>query len=553
MNPQINSLFSFADVAQSGWTEKITGIRWPCSYNAYDSLRFEFTRDLNQLPQAYAEVASGPDVFGDADDKSAAMWLALGLMLPTLTQVSRYAIETAHAMLAGEQWVGSCAEMPLLQWLVSNSNEPPPGLMNADLAAHQQKMGRLGIAETGKRAIKRSICKARLFSPWNGQAVRLVTASPLFEHFHRQGEGDGIAPILVDRAFLGLDRLEPISESRSDDQGIAEFWSELAIKPIAALNRQLAERLTLFARHAFSATISIAWRDMAFIRRRIPRRQMGELLCSGTPKHAGRVLSWWYRCNGLPVYRFGHGGDRGTHIDPGWDLVEMPFCSRYFGHGALERDALTGRARDGSICSGHPETPVFDSRGSSKHQAILESALSQARRLGDGKRLLYVTGRYGSELVRLSPVFKTPDHLYAEWQLWFINALRDRGYEVTIKMHPRDRIAASAALDDNSCRRIGGYLDLAQIDYDCLLFDFPGSAWFDTLASNAAMVMADIGPRRLDPRSSESVQQRCPHVPAYQDERNLLRIDMNALELAIGAAQERPGCDEAFAQKLFWQ
>ena len=543
MSARINRLFSFADAVRADWPDEVARTRWPCPYEAYDDLRESFTRVLAEMPAAYAGEAHGPDVFGDASDRAAAMWLAIGLGVLTLTQATRYAIEAAHAADAGQRWLGDPAQMPMLAWLLSDGDRAPSGL-----AARWQKLG--GAGGLGLAA-RRGLALMQLELPSRRRAPRVATAAPLFDELRR---ADGLdAPVYIGREILGMDDLPPAALVRADTRGVAERWGEVAIGAIDVLDARLRRRLVLLAGLVFAATVSTAWRDMAFVRRRMPRRRLGAMLCSGTPKHPGRVLGWWYRRHGLPVLRFAHGGDRGTHYDPGWDLIEMPFCSRYFGHGATERDALAARAAGGLICEAFPETPAFETRGSLRHQALFEQGRARAPRPAGSKCLLYVPGKYGSEAATLSPVFKTPDHLYAEWQLWLVRALQDRGYDVTIKVHPRERAGETAVMRRTGCRLIGGHLDAVAADTDCMVFDFPGSAWFQALGSQAAVVLTDIGPRRLDPASADALRARCPHVPTFQDESNRPRMDMDAFDSAVAAAEARPGCDGALAHGLFWQ
>lgn len=539
-------LFSFADVGRSGWPADVARLRWPCRYEAYEPLGAALRDSLSGLPCAYADHARGPDVFGDEADKAAAMWLALAMALPTLSQSLRYVVELTAAAAAGVLWRANATEMPLLAWLSGEIDGPP-----TFLERRWQRQRTPGAVAGAKRGVKNALTLARLEWPGSRTTMRQVTASLLLDHYRAVGADNAARPIVVGFPTLGLDGFPPERELRIDVRDQARAWATAMLARVGGCDGRLAERIRTLAHHVLSSTVSTAWRDMARTMRKMPRRRLGALLCSGTPSHAGRVLGWWYRRHGLPAYRFAHGGDRALYLDPGWDVAELVFCSRYFGHGRLERDNLAARLSDGEIGAGFPEQPAFDTLGSPKHQRIYDTGRGRPRRKEGGKRLLYVAGLYGNESMALSPVFKTPDHLYVEWQYWLLAALARRGYEVTVKMHPAGLVAGAKVLGHTPVKRIGGHLDANQADYDCLLFDFPGSAWFESLASQAAVACVDLGCRRLDPRSAGRVRRRCPIVAAHQDERNLLRVDLDGLDAAIGEAQKRAGCDDTLAQLLF--
>jgi len=542
----VQSVFSFSDAGKPGWPDHVAALCWPCPYSAYDVLGEVFYRSLTDLPAQYAGVAQGADVFGGRDDRAAAMWLALALAYATLAQSVRFAIEINHAAAHGNDWSGSAADMPLLAWLRSDDKTIP-----AFLERRWQRKRAAGVSAYIRQGVKNATTVIQLEMPWFRQRTRQVTSAPLFDA-NRDKTARTSRSVSVSYSFLGLDTFAPEREMRKDVRELAVEWSRDISRGAGAFDTSVAKRIELLVDYVLSATISTAWRDMRQVQRRMPRRRLGERLISGTPTHAGRTLGWWYRKHDIPVERYAHGGDRGTHVDYGWDLVELPFCSRYVTHGALERDNFAARAATGAICRNFPEHPVFTTSGSPKHQEIYRKTLNSKVPTGALRRLLYVPGLYVTERVPLSPIFKTPDHLYAEWQLWFVKALKQQGYDVTIKLHPDGIEKGAAVFNQSDCRLLDGYLDPTRNEYGCRVFDFPGSAWFDSLASNAAMVLVDLGARKLDPRSAELVRRRCPIVPSTQDDANRLRANLEDIDSAIAAAQQNPGCNTAEARQLFW-
>jgi hypothetical protein len=540
------SVFSFADAGTDGWPEQVAALRWPCPYSEYDILGETFYRSLTDLPSQYANVAQGPGVFGTRNDRAAAMWLALGLAQATLAQTVRYAIEINHGAARGNDWRGSAADMPLLSWLRSDDQTIP-----IFLDRRWQRKRTTGASAYIRQGVKNATTVMQLEMPWLRQRARQVTSAPLFDA-NRDKTARASRSVSVSYSFLGLDTFAPEREMRKDVRELAVEWSRDISRGAGAFDTSVAKRIELLVDYVLSATISTAWRDMRQVQRRMPRRRLGERLISGTPTHAGRTLGWWCRKHDIPVERYAHGGDRGTHVDYGWDLVELPFCSRYVTHGALERDNFAARAATGAICRNFPEHPVFATFGSPKHQEIYRKTLNSKVPPGAVRRLLYVPGLYVTERVPLSPIFKTPDHLYAEWQLWFVKALKQQGYDVTIKLHPDGVEQGAAVFSHSGCRLIDGYLDPTHTNYGCLVFDFPGSAWFDCLAGHTAMVLIDLGARKLDTRSAELVRWRCPVVSAIQDDANRLRVNTAELDVAITAAQLKSRCDESSGRKFFW-
>jgi hypothetical protein len=541
----VQRMFSFMDAGTPDWSRRVAALRWPCRYSAYEILGEHFYRSLTDLPSAYADAARGDDVFGSRADKAAAMWLALGLANATLAQGVRHVIEIAEGAARDDDWSGSIAELPLLAWLRSNSAVAP-----TFLDRRWQRTRATGTATHVRQAVKNAAFLLQLEMPWARQRPRQVTDAPLFDG-NRDKMGLTSPSITVSYSFLGLDTFAPEQQMRPDVRDIAAQWSHEISRHFDGLGISVIRQLAFLADYVFSATVSTAWRDMHQVKRRMPRRRLGERLISGTPTHAGRTLGWWYRSHGLLVERCAHGGDRGTHIDYCWDLAELPFCSRYITHGVLEKNNLAARAASGIICRNFLEIPAFESYGSPKHKRLFENGRRVPRSAARGRRLLYLPGLYGTEIIPLSPIFKTPDHLYAEWQYSMIEILKGLNYDIEIKAHPDGIIGGRQVLSQTGCKIIEGIVNFETTDYDCFLFDFPGSAWFDCLASQQAMVLIDLGIRPLDPLSSHTICERCPIIKSFGNNYNLLRVDPTDLSDAITMAMGIGGCDERTAKVLF--
>jgi len=296
-------------------------------------------------------------------------------------------------------------------------------------------------------------------------------------------------------------------------------------------------RLLEGVRQSITSHLERAHADYRFIlRRQLPHR-MGRSLIGGTPKYLGRLISAIYAGEGRPVLRFAHGGERGLYSDFAWGLVELPYCSHYFVHGRGEATLIEQRLKSDLFPTLGTQTTHIQTRGSKRHQRILDAAYRQ-RHQPSGKTLMYVSTGFVAEHSGYFPASRPHNVMSYEFHRWLLGLLRERGYRVAVKMHPKG-LYSDGTLFDGICDEIvTGYFDPSRHRADCYLFDYAGSAFMDSLSHAAAVVLLDYGVRPLDPQALTLLETRVKRVLCSSDENNRFRVDPDELIDAIETARD---------------
>lgn len=313
-------------------------------------------------------------------------------------------------------------------------------------------------------------------------------------------------------------------------------------------NAALLERADQLAHFATRFHFGEAWQYLEWIERTPLLRRPARRLLTGTPKFRGRLVSWHYKRHGAEVHRFAHGGDRSFFDDYFWSWVELPFADCYYGHGRGEAENVERRYREGRLRRLPGDaTPRGVSAGSRKHETI--AARARAPKQRDTGRIVYVPGGYIDEQFINFPSFHLPDIVFLDWQRWLLATLRSNGYSVAAKVHPKGPYASLSLLNDLADEIIGGHLDPNSLEGDCFLFDFAGTAFFDTLATGAGAVYCDFGNRPIDPHVARDLADRCAIVDVAADVRNRMRCRPEDLLSAVDRASRfEPTSNDFFAR-----
>ena len=289
--------------------------------------------------------------------------------------------------------------------------------------------------------------------------------------------------------------------------------------------------------------VLLRWKNLGFC---------GNIFYSGTPKLVGRLLSAILREEGKEIVRFTHGGERGLFNDRLLAIADLTYSDKYYTHGGGERKLITERLKK----SGNPQ--FVNSWGeilaspSSKHHEILTKAQKFKKRDRD-KTVIYVSQSYTGEGCSITPSQKPPDVLVYEWQLWLIRTLKNLGYRVILKPHPRGEGINYIDLSLYCDGVIEGHFNPNVHQADCLIFDFAGTAMMDTLASQNAVVYLDHGVREYDALGKEWLEERVQIVDCHFDEQNRIRTTPQELSEAIETSSENDWLDSAenFVGKYF--
>jgi hypothetical protein len=319
---------------------------------------------------------------------------------------------------------------------------------------------------------------------------------------------------------------------------------------ISQINPRVKTLLAKMIREIIQCYLEIACYDLRKLRA-IQGRQLGNTLISGTPKYIGRLLGKIYQDAGRRVIRYEHGGDRPFFNDMGWPASELIFSDEYQCFGWAGANALRQNYWQHERIRVSEFKPKFRAQGSRKHQEIFEKSENHLSDI-QSKTVLYVPGLYLGEQYRsVSIRMKPNDIVYLNWQIWLLEELRVIGYKVIIKKHP-------GGLSDVG-RLLSKYADIFWEErYDPIasknyiqLFDFPGTALIDALATSAPVVFLNMGFRRENPWCFQDLTNRVGMALVTQTSKNLFRLEREKLKQAIHDALEKSQNAPWFASRYF--
>lgn len=504
---------------------------WPTNYKAYHALSRTL---IDSLVDTIRNLDPG-------DDAAAVIRAKTYDIITDLAFVARLAFDIANARQADRDLSFSVKDSPMLA-LLANGGDPTQsqGLRiwhhPIDLRKRTRLRKRLRRARSQQRAIlagagqidihNRNNLVNNLIDTKQQPAVDWPVTNLDWDHGHYVP-----APLAESVAEIG----------RTFARVTARFIEEPALR----------ETLNGLGYHLVFSHLAKSWSDFKTFEKHIQSRPMGAMLISGTPKHLGRLAGWLYRRTGRPVIRCAHGGERAFFADYEWGLAEFPDCDTYYAHSVGERDALGRRLSSGKTKLIEPEQSIdFRTLGSPHHQKLLCRSRTLRRREPTGT-VIYVAGGYLGERFGDFPNRKPPDILYLDWQINLIRTLKSLGYRVVVKLHPAGIAREARYLAYYADAVLEGIFDPATTTADAFVFDFAGTAFFDTLATDAPMLFADMAVRPFDSTVFADLLARCPVVPATIDGRGRFRISRDQLGETLASALKAETCPTGFHDRYF--
>ena len=174
----------------------------------------------------------------------------------------------------------------------------------------------------------------------------------------------------------------------------------------------------------------------------------------------------------------------------------------------------------------------FKSRGSDKHQAIYKSAVPSK----NNKTLIYVSSVYLGDLAPNLPAFKVPDSPYFDFQSRLLSFIRDDGWRVIVKPHPKGLYNPAKLLESYADDVVIAPFDPNMFEAEVFLFDFAGTAFFDTLASKQRVTLLNLGRRPFDQAERKQLEKRCSVYDCGFDALGRVDLDKEAISNAIAQA-----------------
>lgn len=298
----------------------------------------------------------------------------------------------------------------------------------------------------------------------------------------------------------------------------------------------ILDHLEKLGRYLIEFHLAKAAADLTAAERFFRHRPLGEALLSGTPKHLGRLTGWLYQNLDKQVIRCAHGGERAFFDDHEWGLAEFTNCDVYYAHSIGEAEAIQNRLlRRGTAVTNQQKTLDVKTLGSAHHFHILSKSVGRGPRVHNNK-VAYIAGGYLGEQLGDFPSRKPPDILYLDWQVHLLQSLNALGVEVIVKLHPAGVGESATFLSPYADRIVSGPFDPLQWDIDCFIFDFAGTAFFDAVATQTPIILADMTVRPFDESTKRDLATRCNIMPCLIDERGRFRVTTNNLTRALEAA-----------------
>ena len=319
---------------------------------------------------------------------------------------------------------------------------------------------------------------------------------------------------------------------------------------ISQINPRVKALLEKTIREVIQCYLEIACCDLRKLRA-IQGKRLSNTLVSGAPKYIGRLLGKIYQDAGRRVIRYEHGGERPFFNDIGWPASELIFADEYQCFGWAGANAFHQNFSQHERIVFNEFQPKFRAQGSRRHQEIFEMSEGHHADIQCGT-VLYVPGLYLGEQYRsVSIRMKPNDIVYLNWQIWLLEELRAIGYKVIIKKHPGGLSDVGSLLFK--------YADIFWEErYDPIassnyihLFDYPGTALIDALATSAPVVFLNMGFRRENPWCFQDLINRVGMAFVAQTNKNLFRLEREKLKQAIHEALEKSQNAPWFASRYF--
>ena len=319
--------------------------------------------------------------------------------------------------------------------------------------------------------------------------------------------------------------------------GIIQDLTEVYVgflNDLEVIDKKYHEKIITYGKYKINKTITDGFILTNSVLNKIKKIKTGKMLLSGTPKTTGKILGWYYLDNSKDVYRFSHGGcEWGFFEDYHNGFHEFVNCTKYYMHSKKEAESFIRRIKDDKLADNMSGNKViFDTNRSQKYKNIIESCKIKTKTTD--KRLIYVTTAYIGDEIPMYPSMKLEESKYLEWQIWLLESLKKRGWEVKTKIHPKGTFDQGGFLEQFCSGVIRGRFDPrtndAIQDNVCHLFDMVGTAFGESLAFSADTILIHDGLRTFDAESKKAIETRCKIIDNYVDENGKYRVDLDKLE-----------------------
>lgn len=483
---------------------------WPTRYSEYDFLSYDFIDGAVKILQSQT---------GDA---SIALTCKLSDITIDISNLMRQAVDLHNAQMAQHNLAYTKEYSPTCDWLLNSCGANDFRIverLNPRSRDSTLKANLILKARQAKRKFQRqnsdhsynAINYNLLMQEWI-ESENETTFNLLTEVYaHGKPQYNKAVIELITKAFQNL--VFKAYDTTSDLKANVE----LAIKMIIE--------------HHMSQALG----DLNHLKSSKLHKNLRKGLISGTPKYEGRLLSWYFREHGKDVVRFAHGGERVFYEDYAWPIAELPYCTKYYAHSQAEAQNMQHRLGNGQYVSFKAvENINFLSKGSEKHKKLYKSATTSIK----NRTLVYVTSVYEHDSTPGLPAFKVPDVLYFEFQTRLLSFLKKEGWHIILKPHPKGIYQNQEYLKQYVDGIVKTPFNPNSFQAEIFLFDFAGTAFFDTLATKQRALLLNLGGRPIDIKERKNLQKRCEVLDIGFNKKGSIEMEEDKIRTAIQKAPE---------------
>jgi hypothetical protein len=294
--------------------------------------------------------------------------------------------------------------------------------------------------------------------------------------------------------------------------------------------------------------IQIGWHD-AGAASLLPLPRQKSTLVTGTGSgYPARLMAYQSLLEGHRVIRTAHGGDPPMFDDVLWPSIEFPFATKYIVNGAVGAESLTESIKRRSESVLHNYTGSVVGVGSELHSRIREVASESPT--GNVKTVSVITASL-TGMIRVVPRMKLHDVVYLEWHRRLLSSIKQLGYEVISKRHPKASLAGQRIFSDIADEElISTPMKAIEQRTDAYVIDFGASAFMEALCTLKPVILIDMGIRKLKPEARAAISESAVIISSSFDDRNRVVIDENELRMGLEKPVDIPARDRLIQDYL---
>ena len=206
-----------------------------------------------------------------------------------------------------------------------------------------------------------------------------------------------------------------------------------------------------------------------------------ESIITGTgDQYFNQLISFFSKINNINNYRFDHGGEKSFFIDREFLSSEFQNINSYFTYSKKISKNLLTTIKDNDI-EYHGKFEIIKSKNLEKISKIKKEKI-----LEDSNKLIYVSQSFVGNSRNLE--IRLNDPLLYFWKFNLLSNLKNRGYKVVYKKHPKG-VFNSKKLSDLSYET--SYQNLSELlsKDNIFIFDYVGTAFIETLVANKKVIL----------------------------------------------------------------